>query len=155
MMFPWYVRLGLWLAQKGGWTEAAPTVVTQPDPRVVEERDGLKEQVAKLAELLHVKDVKLQMREVAVKAAQDVAAKLEADLAVARTAAARAIAPSLDDATLERVKALVASYADQSMSGEAKRHQVYARLLKEYPAASKRDLGLAIEVALIEPPKEG
>lgn len=33
-------------------------------------------------------------------------------------------------------------------SGESKRHQVYARLLKDYPEARKRHLALAIELAL-------
>lgn len=34
------------------------------------------------------------------------------------------------------------------VSGEWKRHQVYAKLLKEFPGNRKRDLGLAIENAL-------
>lgn len=33
-------------------------------------------------------------------------------------------------------------------SGEYKRHQVYARLLTEFPGVAKRDLALAIELAL-------
>lgn len=33
-------------------------------------------------------------------------------------------------------------------SGELKRHQVYARLIKEFPSTNKRDLGLSIELAL-------
>lgn len=33
-------------------------------------------------------------------------------------------------------------------SGEAKRHQVLARLIKKFPAAEKRDLALAIEYAI-------
>ena len=33
-------------------------------------------------------------------------------------------------------------------SGEFKRHSVYARLLKEFPAERKRDVALAIEQAL-------
>ena len=33
-------------------------------------------------------------------------------------------------------------------SGEHKRHQVYAILIKQYPNDRKRDLGLAIERAL-------
>ena len=33
-------------------------------------------------------------------------------------------------------------------SGEGKRHQVYARLLKEFPSANKRDIAIAIEMAL-------
>jgi len=33
-------------------------------------------------------------------------------------------------------------------SGEYKRHEVYARLLKEFPEVRKRNVALAIEVAL-------
>ncbi len=155
MVFPWYVRFGLWLAQRGGWSEPAPVTVTQADPATLAERDDLASQVRSLAALIHSKDVKLQMREVAVKAAQDIVDRLERDLATARTTAVRAFAPSLSDDTFQRVKTLVAQWATHAMSGEAKRHQVYARLMKEFPDASKRDLGLAIEVALIDPPKEG
>jgi hypothetical protein len=36
-----------------------------------------------------------------------------------------------------------AAYADRS--GEAKRHQVYAALIKAFPTAKHRDLGLLIE----------
>lgn len=40
---------------------------------------------------------------------------------------------------------------DDSMagaSGEAKRHQVYARMIKQHPQASRSDIALAIEVAV-------
>lgn len=33
-------------------------------------------------------------------------------------------------------------------SGEYKRHQVYAKLLKKFPDLPKRDIGLAIELAV-------
>ena len=33
-------------------------------------------------------------------------------------------------------------------SGEAKRHQVYSRMIKQFPEARKKDLSLAIELAL-------
>jgi hypothetical protein len=33
-------------------------------------------------------------------------------------------------------------------TGENKRHQVYAALIKKFPQARKRDIGLAIELAL-------
>lgn len=36
----------------------------------------------------------------------------------------------------------------QDQSGEWKRHQVYAKLIKMYPRASRRDIALAIELAL-------
>lgn len=54
---------------------------------------------------------------------------------------------SFDPVLLERVAELVA-HADQvDGSGEYKRHQVYARLIKEYPATPRSTLALAIEVA--------
>jgi hypothetical protein len=37
-------------------------------------------------------------------------------------------------------------YADRS--GESKRHQVLAQLLKDFPGNAKRDIALAIEAAL-------
>lgn len=41
-----------------------------------------------------------------------------------------------------------AEYKDWDASGEAKRHQVYARLIKQFPEARKKDLALAIELAV-------
>ena len=39
--------------------------------------------------------------------------------------------------------------ADTTLQGgEAKRHAVYARLIKDFPMTPKRELGLAIELAL-------
>lgn len=34
------------------------------------------------------------------------------------------------------------------LSGEAKRHQVYARMIKRFPEAPKRDIAKAIEFAM-------
>jgi hypothetical protein len=48
-------------------------------------------------------------------------------------------------------RALVLARMLQSMtkaSGEYKRHEVYARLIKEFPAVPRRDLALAIELAV-------
>lgn len=41
-----------------------------------------------------------------------------------------------------------AVYMNWDASGEAKRHQVYALLIKQFPEARKKDLSLAIELAL-------
>ena len=38
----------------------------------------------------------------------------------------------------------------KDMSGEYKRHQVYARLIKRFPDVPRRDIGLAIELAVRE-----
>lgn len=58
--------------------------------------------------------------------------------------------PATDDAVLTRARLLT---LEQDMrwpdrSGEAKRHQVYAALVKEYPDLSRRRLSRAIEEAL-------
>jgi hypothetical protein len=54
------------------------------------------------------------------------------------------------DALAERAYALVRHEESQNphSSGESKRHQVYARLIKEFPTRSKRVLSRAIEDAL-------
>lgn len=38
----------------------------------------------------------------------------------------------------------------KDMSGEYKRHQVYAKLIKRFPDEPRRDIGLAIELAVRE-----
>jgi hypothetical protein len=45
---------------------------------------------------------------------------------------------------------LVRAQDHPTASGEYKRHQVYARLIKEFPAEKHRTLGLEIELALQE-----
>jgi len=52
-------------------------------------------------------------------------------------------------ALVERARVLCREQEQPGVSGEYKRHQVYARLIKEYPAAAKRTLGLAIELSLM------
>ena len=42
----------------------------------------------------------------------------------------------------------VAQCTDPAASGEFKRHTVYARLLKEFPATRRRDVALFIEAAV-------
>lgn len=43
---------------------------------------------------------------------------------------------------------LVTQETYTAASGEYKRHQVLAKLIKAFPNASKRDLGMAIEMAV-------
>lgn len=52
------------------------------------------------------------------------------------------------DAVLQRAAVLCDEQADRDVSGESKRHQVYARLLKEFPTRNRRAIALAIEAAL-------
>lgn len=55
-----------------------------------------------------------------------------------------------DPALIDRARDLCAQQTDlmPDSSGEAKRHQVYAQLIKEYPTVAKRRLALAIELGL-------
>ena len=61
--------------------------------------------------------------------------------------AALAIYKSLEPALLKRTTQLILDIEKRPESGEWKRHQVYSRLVKEYPTVSKSTLALAIEVA--------
>lgn len=55
---------------------------------------------------------------------------------------------AFDPVLLERAGELVADINDHEGSGEYKRHQVYARLMKEFPSFTHRQIALAIELAL-------
>ena len=47
-----------------------------------------------------------------------------------------------------RIGDLAALQEVPGLSGEAKRHQVYARLIKDFPETPRKSLALAIEVVL-------
>lgn len=47
-----------------------------------------------------------------------------------------------------RIEALTGLQEIPGLSGEAKRHQVYARLIKDFPEIPRKALALAIEVIL-------
>lgn len=49
---------------------------------------------------------------------------------------------------LPLVQDLCAKEDEKKESGEWKRHQVYARLLKTFPSEDKKDLAFAIELAM-------
>ena len=53
-----------------------------------------------------------------------------------------------DDPVAAAADQLCYDLADLPQSGEYKRHQVYAKLIKQFPAVPKRDLALAIELAV-------
>ncbi len=59
-------------------------------------------------------------------------------------------APLVPGPVLAQARALTWAIDASPMGGEAKRHAVYAQLIKLFPAVSKRDLALAIELALKE-----
>jgi len=50
----------------------------------------------------------------------------------------------------DRARVLIAAVEPIHLSGEARRHQVYARLIKEFPAERRRDLAFLIEQVLQE-----
>ena len=47
-----------------------------------------------------------------------------------------------------RARTLCVEWQRPDLSGEFKRHQVFARLIKEFPQVEHRKLALAIELAL-------
>jgi hypothetical protein len=61
-------------------------------------------------------------------------------------------APSapVPDLVFDVVRTLVQAIDGADASGEYKRHQVYAQLIKRFPLVAKRDLGLLIERAVQE-----
>lgn len=62
--------------------------------------------------------------------------------------------PNLGTVLMDRVTQLCRAQdtAHGAGYGEAKRHQVYAQLIKEFPDTPKRVLALAIELATTEAP---
>ena len=129
-MTEWLMRLGLWLAKQNGWVEP---IVVPPGP------------AEDLRMRLHEAETKLHMRGVALHDAQDRVAHLERRLA-------QPYAPSVSTEVMTRAGELIRVQEPIDRSGEAKRHAVYAQLIKNYPTLPKRELALAIEVALT---KEG
>lgn len=122
----WCVRVGLWLARYGGWHDG---VVSAP----------YIERVAALTRQVEARD------EVA-RAQDNVIAELKGRMATAAT---------VDAAILARAKGLTQDADTLLTGGEAKRHFVYARLIKDFPTTARRELALAIELALFQFPKEG
>lgn len=164
-MKTWMVAFGLWLARQGGWTFP---VLDHADCQVElkaswaqldDERTAYNSAVEAARKALD--DSRLAD---AVKAAfeqsyqQAESARLATEAAmrsaiVEREQAVAALkaytAPGIASEIYHRAKVLVTLQAGNvGVSGEAKRHQVYARLVKEFPTEPRRNLGLAIELAL-------
>ena len=171
----WVTQLGLWLARKGGWTLPEPRTIVLPDPAVTAERDEMSARIKELLGILHIKDTKLQLRDAKIQQIEAQVQGLEYDLATASNTItaeqSRHYAETLAQlhAKIEEQQALLtANLGDLSvapeillrareltavprpdgMGGEAKRHAVYARLIKDFPDTNKRALGLAIEMVL-------
>jgi hypothetical protein len=66
---------------------------------------------------------------------------------IARFKAAWRMTGALEPTLLARAQELVRDCEARPESGEWKRHQVYARLIKEFPHTSRTSLAMAIEVA--------
>ena len=123
------IQWGLWLARQGGWHETP-----QPEPPPSDPSD--------LAARLRHAEAKANMRGVELHDALDRLRALEARQAV--------VTPT----TMQRVHELVDAQVHREASGEAKRHGVYAQLIKDFPAIPHRNIAMAIEIAL-STPKEG
>ncbi len=53
------------------------------------------------------------------------------------------------DALIEQARALSRQWMNRpDLSGEYKRHQVYARMIKDHPGVSRRAIAMAIEMGL-------
>lgn len=63
------------------------------------------------------------------------------------------IEPETNDLFLARVRLLVKAYESAGVSGEYKRHQVYARLIKDFPDMEHKYIGLKIEEVINNVPQ--
>ena len=120
----WLQQFGLWLARWAGWS---------PDPGEDWQRAHLT-LVQLHGDTVAERDQLRQERDSAIAAFQAYAEKnlaIRADLRV-------------------RAETLVTQYQRKQAhhSGEYRRHQVYAELIKEFPKTPHRDLSLAIEMAV-------
>ena len=165
----WIIRLGLWLARTGGWDET-PIVAPyeQQIQRLLEQakhdassRDRV---IDDLSLTLAEREQAIQEREGKLKGLSEAAVQREASLSTVIHDMQRTIqdlqsrmatAATVSKPVFDRAGQLSRD-ADTTLSGgEAKRHQVYAKLIKDFPIVNKRELALAIELALFHSPKEG
>lgn len=148
------MSLGLTLARLAGWEEPPVRVEyrTKPCPQCPIHL----EQIATLQATVEKQSVTLAeqntTRLVEGQSYRETIHRLEVKLADHhRLLAAQLGTVALSPDLMLRASVLTKEPAAASLSGEAKRHQVYAKLIKEFPNESKRDLGLAIELALRVP----
>ena len=165
----WIIRFGLWFARKGGWNEA-PIIAPyeQQIKRLLAEAEREASSKARVIDDLSLslaeREHAIQEREARLKGLSEDAVQREdaltrvingmkekiQDLQSRMATAATVSKPVFDRA------GVLARDADTTLSGgEAKRHQVYAKLIKDFPIVNKRELALAIELALFHSPKEG
>jgi len=167
----WTESLGLWLARQGGWQEKPPAPCPTC-PTIQRNLASLQETVGKQASLLAQKEAELTERPqiflepppcpTCAKTQQEKAALIvESNIQNSTIRELEQKVSNLNDLlvsklektqinpdVLVRTKELVQAPYPDGMGGEAKRHQTYAQLIKEFPGTHKRDFGLAIEMAL-------
>jgi hypothetical protein len=124
----WCRQIGLWLAKHGGWDETSIR-----DAAVAPYQEALSQARASLNETLTI-----------LASVQEDYTALKARMATSAT---------VDPAVFARATELTGDADTTLTGGEAKRHAVYARLIKDFPTTTRRELGLAIELALAA--KEG
>ena len=158
----WLQRLGLWLAQKGGGDQAR--VLAPLEDAIIRFKKSLDARHADVADLeARLKDALALMEthrrdglqaQAKVKVLIEAAQILHNEIAGLKSRTALTVNEvSISEDVLFRAR-MVSEEANTVLSGgEAKRHYVYARLMKDFPATDRRTLALAIELAL--PPKEG
>ena len=165
----WLQRLGLWLAQTGGWDQAR--ILAPLEDAVIRFKKSLDARHADVADLeARLKDALALMEthrrdglqawaltaqaQSKVKTLIEAAQILHSEIAGLKARTALTVNEvSISEDVLFRAR-MVSEEANTVLSGgEAKRHYVYARLMKDFPATDRRTLALAIELAL--PPKEG
>ena len=165
----WIIRLGLWLARRGGWNEG-PIVAPyeQQIKRLLSEAEQEASSKARVIDDLSLslaeREHAIQEREARLKGLSEDAIQRETSLTqvingmkekIRDLQSRMATAATVSKPVFDRAGEL-AEDADTTLSGgEAKRHQVYAKLIKDFPIVSKRELALAIELALFHSPKEG
>ena len=168
-MKDWIVRLGLWIARHGGWDEA-PIIAPyeQQVKRLLEEAEQEASSKARVIDDLSLslaaREQAIQDRELKLKGLSDEAVQREESLArvinamkvkITDLQARMATAATVSKPVFDRAVQLIRD-ADTTLSGgEAKHHLVYAKLIKDFPTLNKRELALAIELALFHAPKEG
>jgi hypothetical protein len=135
-MREWLIDVCLVLAE---WLGYQPPVHVCPVPDT-RELDTALETLAQVRRMLEERDVEIANLEEAV---------AHRDRRIEELAA---VVPKVDESCLARAREVVRDLVAATMGGEAKRHAAYARLIKEFPETPKRQLALAIELALLQAP---
>ena len=146
------IRFGMWIARVGGWQPAPLASLTQlSDELRGIMRNDVPSMVSSLAQELRGilnTDLPIQVANLVHEQVQDI---YDSELQhvmeeQAKWSVKAHVWPS--DLLVGRARVLTDEVELPGFSGEHKRHQVLARLTKEYPGESTRTLAMAIELAL-------